>query len=326
MCHAGFFGLFRKIHEWTGHKCEPNHVVNLKSTLRSMLRATSLTKNLIHEVNGKVVYLIKTTDEVTTKLNNLSMDLKNIDKTFRSWQIKLDEFANTADCNHVLLIEFISKYSAEVNRAFSALLRLSEIQNVLSQISHFSQKTLIGFPDFPQFITDRLTFELEKDPDMQMTVKVLKQSFAILALPMVNYEYHSNHLELSILLPVPEITNINSLCTIQHLSSIKINISNVCYTGPVTQKDLVLITCANSQMLITTEALNTVNALKMKTRYFVHLMYYKQLTKLIGLGSLGMQTSGSHTLEHIHLSKIVTTFSQSSILVDAIFSLPPKEL
>lgn len=55
---------------------------------------------------------------------------------------------------------------------------------------------------------------------------------------------------------VPEITSTNHLCTIEHLSPISINISGTCYTGPVTQKDLVLITCENSQKLITTEALN----------------------------------------------------------------------
>ena len=33
MCHARVFGLFRAIYRSTGHKCEPNHVSNLKETL-----------------------------------------------------------------------------------------------------------------------------------------------------------------------------------------------------------------------------------------------------------------------------------------------------
>ena len=256
MCHAGVFGLFRKIYEWSGRKCEPNHVVNLKSTMKSMLRATKLTQSLIHQVNGKVIYLIKTTDTITTKLNILSTDLQTIDKTFSKWKKQLDQFSNTADCHHALLLEFLSKYSAEINRAFTALLRLSEIQDLLSQVSHLSQKTLIGFADLPRFITDRLSFNLKKDSTMEITVDALEQGFSVLALPMVDYEYQQKHLELNILVSVPEITSTNHLCTIEHLSPISINISGTCYTRPVTQKDLVLITCESYQKLITTEALN----------------------------------------------------------------------
>ena len=82
MCHAGAWGLFRAIYEGKGHKCEPKHVANLKQTMKTMLSATTLTQSLIHQVNGKVVYLIKTTDIMSTKLNTLSMDLKSIDHTF----------------------------------------------------------------------------------------------------------------------------------------------------------------------------------------------------------------------------------------------------
>ena len=92
---------------------------------------------------------------------------------------------------------------------------------------------------------------------MEITADVLNnQGFSVLALPMVDYEYHNKHLELNILMSIPEIRDTNSLCTIEHLSPVKINISNVCYSGLVSQKDLVLITCDKTQKLITTAALN----------------------------------------------------------------------
>ena len=71
---------------------------------------------------------------------------------------------------------------------------------------------------------------------MEITVDALEQGFSVLALPMVDYEYQQKHLELNILVSVPEITSTNHLCTIEHLSPISINISGTCYTGPVTPK------------------------------------------------------------------------------------------
>ena len=60
--------------------------------------------------------------------------------------------------------------------------------------------------DFPRFVTHKLVFDLKKEPDMEITADVLNnQGFSVLALPMVDYEYHNKHLELNILMSIPEI-------------------------------------------------------------------------------------------------------------------------
>ena len=57
----------------------------------------------------------------------------SVDSTFSSWQKQLNVFSNSVKCHESLTVEFLSKYSAEVNRVFAAFLRLFEIQDTLSQ-------------------------------------------------------------------------------------------------------------------------------------------------------------------------------------------------
>jgi len=67
MCHAGVLGIFRAIYKSTGHRCEPNHMSNLKRTLKTLTRAMSTSQHLIRVVNGKVVYLFKVADQLNSK-------------------------------------------------------------------------------------------------------------------------------------------------------------------------------------------------------------------------------------------------------------------
>lgn len=59
------------------------------------------------------------------------------------------------------------------------------------------------------------------------------------------------------LFTVPEISDLNSFCTVESLSPIKYNILGACYTGPITYDDLALITCSNVKSLIKAESLST---------------------------------------------------------------------
>ena len=86
---------------------------------------------------------------MNSKLNILSQDLKIVQNTFTDWQRQLKKFANSVRCRKGLMMEFLSKYTAEINRAFVAFLRLFEIQDTLSQISHLKDKPLIGYSDLP---------------------------------------------------------------------------------------------------------------------------------------------------------------------------------
>ena len=256
MCHAGALGLFRAIYTGTGHKCEPNHVANLKETLRSMVGAMFLTQTLIRIVNGKVVYLFKITDQMNSKINVLAEDLKRVDATFIDWQRQLNTFSNSVKCQEGLTMEFLSKYSAEVNRAFAAFLRLLEIQDTLNQVSRLNGKTLVGYSDLPKFISSHLSSKLVLDPSLGLTITALEQGLSVLASPMVDVEHDGKDLGINILVLGPEIADQNNFCVVEHLSPLKFNLSGNCFTGPVRQTNLALITYPNSKQVVSIEALD----------------------------------------------------------------------
>ena len=53
-------------------------------------------------------------------------------------------------------MEFLSKYAAEMNRAFAAFLRINKIQDTLNQISRLNDKTMVGNLDLPEFFFAQL--------------------------------------------------------------------------------------------------------------------------------------------------------------------------
>lgn len=76
---------FSQIYTATGRSCDSNTVTNLHSTLRALTNSMSMNQSLVHTVNGKIVYLIKTTDNLNTKLTSIIGTLHNIDATFNEW-------------------------------------------------------------------------------------------------------------------------------------------------------------------------------------------------------------------------------------------------
>ena len=256
MCHAGVFGLFRAIYKGTGHKCEPNHVENLKGTLKVLARGLAVSQLLTRVVNGKVVYLFKVTDQMNSKLDVLAQDLKIVDSTFSFWQKQLKNFAKSVRCHGDLTMEFLCKYTAEINRAFVALLRLFEIQDALSQVSQLNEKTLIGYSDLPKFVSSHLSAKLTIDPSLKLTVTALEEGLSVLASPMIDIEHEGDGLIVNILMLAPEIKDLNSFCVLEHLTPLKFNLSGKCFTGPVQHTNLALITCPNSKQIVSVEALD----------------------------------------------------------------------
>ena len=51
-----------------------------------------ISQSMMHIINGKVLYLFKTTDQIGSKLNVLAQDLKIFDNTFSLWQTQLRRF------------------------------------------------------------------------------------------------------------------------------------------------------------------------------------------------------------------------------------------
>ena len=173
LCHAGLFGIFCKIYTATGHSCDSNTVTNLHSTLRQLTSAMSISQSLVHVINGKIIYLIKTTDNLNTKLTSVMGTLHEIDSTFNDWVQSLTNFSNIEHCHHNSILEFMSHFSTSVNRAFYSILRLSEIEDTLTQLTHLSQKVLVGYSHFPRFLVSDISARLDTDNTMAFTEKAL---------------------------------------------------------------------------------------------------------------------------------------------------------
>lgn len=72
---------------------------------------------------------------------------------------------------------------------------------------------------------------------------------------MIDIEHEGPYIDASVLLTLSVVQDQTAFCTIEYLTPIKFNVSNTCYTGPITQENLVLLTCPKSQHVLTTESL-----------------------------------------------------------------------
>ena len=96
-------------------------------------------------------------------------------------------------CHYHANMEFISLYSLQVNRAVSSILRLTEIEDILLQISHLTRKDVISFTDLPRFLTEELEIRLAKIPSMVYTIAALKAGVSIIKQPLVDFEFTANN-------------------------------------------------------------------------------------------------------------------------------------
>lgn len=137
VCHMGFFGLF-----WAFYKlaikrsCDTQTGPNLIHVPRDAASTMTENQQLTPVVNGKVTYLVKTTDILSTKLKQLITSVLDIDRSFATWNKQVTKQFNKEECHYQENLEFISLYSLHVNRAMSAMLRLTEIEDILRQLSH----------------------------------------------------------------------------------------------------------------------------------------------------------------------------------------------
>ena len=256
MCHAGGLRLFRAIYTATGHKCEENHVKNLKASLRTPSRAMSISQSMMRIINGKVVYLFKITDQIGSKLNVLAKDLKIVDDTFSVWQTQLKRFANTVRSHEGLTMEFLSKYTAGLSRAFVAFFRLFEIQDTFSLVTCVRNRQMGLYSDLPKFVASHLSAKLVVDPSLKLTVSALEEGLSVLASPLVDVEHDGRNLTVDILLLAPVVRDQNDFSIVERLTSLKFNISGKCFTGPVQHTNLALISCPKSKQVVSFKALD----------------------------------------------------------------------
>lgn len=76
MCHLGVFGLFRGLYKvLTRKSCETSVSRPLGQVLREAGQTLTMNQQLRHVVNGRVVYLIKTNNVLSSKVKQLIFQL-----------------------------------------------------------------------------------------------------------------------------------------------------------------------------------------------------------------------------------------------------------
>ena len=162
LCHAGGFGLLRAIWTSTGHSCESNRVTKIKRAFKTVSKALKTSRKLIHNINGKVVYLVKASDRLHSQVNAITASMKILDKTLHTWKQQLNTFSRIETCRYNTNIEFMAKFSDNINVVFTTVLRLFEITNVVQQVVRLKEQTLIGFQHLPNFLSAKIPKDLTR--------------------------------------------------------------------------------------------------------------------------------------------------------------------
>ena len=227
---------------------------DLFNVLRESANAMSVNQQLTRVVNGKVTYLVKTTDLFSTKVKQLIGSMPDMDRSFTTWNRQIRTQLKKEQCHYQANMEFLSLYSLQVNRATSAMLRLNENEDILRQLSHLTRKTLISFAYLPRFLTMELNVRLVRlaaIPALAHTLDALKSGFATIIQPLVDYEFQQHKkLQLNLLFTLPEISSSKSLCTVEQLRPITYQHKGHCFGGPVSFDDLLLLTCDTQSFLL----------------------------------------------------------------------------
>ena len=257
VCLMGIFGLFRALcHVFTRKSCDTPQSPNLVSVLRETAGTMSMNQQLTRIVNGKVTHLVKTTDLLSTKVKQLINSVRDMDRSFTTWNKQIPRQFMKEQCHYHANMEFLSIYSLQVNRAISAMLRLTEIEDVLRQLSHLTRKMLVSFADLPQFLTMELNVRLAAIPMLVHTLSVRRAQIwlcnSTIMQPLVDYEFqHNKELQLNILLTLPEVSSSKSLCTLEQLKPrITYQHKGHCFGGPLPYDDLLLLTSENERFLL----------------------------------------------------------------------------
>ena len=252
ICHMGVFGVFRALyHLVTRKSCDQPQRPDLFNVLRESADAMSVNQQLTRVVNGKVTYLVKTTDLLSTKVKQLIGSMRDMDRSFTTWNRQIRTQFKKEQCHYQANMEFLSLYSLQVNRAMSSMLRLNEIEDILHQLSHLTRKTLISFADLPRFLTMELNVRLAAIPSLAHTLDALKSGFSTIIQPLVDYEFQQHKkMQLNLLFTLPEISSSKSLCTVEQLRPITYKHKGYCFGGPVSFDDLLLLTCDTQRFLL----------------------------------------------------------------------------
>ena len=182
-CHMGLEGIPRLIYKAFGWTCDDSpNLSGLFSTLRGFANGMGISHKMTKLLNGKVTYVIKTTDLLNSKLKQVISSLREMSGTFQDWKSRYNAYLKQEYCHFNLNQEFISLYSLELNKAFSGLLRLGEIDDLVHPSIHpyLSRKTLIGFPDLPRFLAADLELRFSRSSSLSSSIATLRSGFPLM--------------------------------------------------------------------------------------------------------------------------------------------------
>lgn len=250
-CHSGLAGIPRFFYELGRENCESLHFTDLLKVLRGFATIMSEAHNLMKTLNGKVIYLVKTTDMINSKLTQVIGSLRDIKSLFHGWRDHFTSFFKAEQCHFNMQQEFLAAYTMEVNRAFSSLLRLTEVDDLLRQLSHLFHQNILGFANLPQFLTEELTLKLKTVPSLSSAIDALRDGFSIILNPLMDIQFSSTRqLQLHLLFTLPVLSSEANVCSAEELVPIVYRTNDHCFGGAMLRYDLTLITCGNTRYVI----------------------------------------------------------------------------
>jgi hypothetical protein len=115
-----------------------------------------------------------------------------------------------------------------------------------------------------------------------LLVEELESGLEILAGPLVDIEHTGKNIDAHILLVLPKIKDESSFCVVENLTPIKFNISNKCFVGPISQNNLVLISCPGVKKIVSREILD--NCFKNNQGFLCHNELLSTVSEVDWLG------------------------------------------
>ena len=98
-CYSGLAGIPQMFYELGGGKCESSNYTNLLKVLHEFANTMNEVHSLMKILNGKITYLVKTTDLVNSKVNQIINSLRLMAGAFSAWQKQLNSLAKLNTCH-----------------------------------------------------------------------------------------------------------------------------------------------------------------------------------------------------------------------------------
>ena len=250
-CHMGLAGIPRLLYKLGGGHCEDNSFSPLSTILKEYADTMSTAQKLIKNINGKTVYLLKTTDMLNAKVNQVINSLRLMSSAFTSWQTQFTTLAQKQQCHFNLQQQFLALFVMDVNKALTSILRLTEVNDILSQLSSLPRKSLATFADLPQFLTDDIQIKLSTDSALASTIDALKTGFALIMEPLIDYQLdNSRTMRIHFMFTLPTLDTKEAFCILEHLVPMTYQVNNSCFGGTMARHDLLLLNCEDKRYVV----------------------------------------------------------------------------